>query len=305
VRPIVEIVIQRRVDQGRAEWPVVIERTVSGSFLTVRSEGTLALDAQTLRAAADPRAYGSLLGQALFQGHVLRAFDRALSESATGPRVLLTVEASELQSIHWERLCAPLDGDTWSLISRDQRVPFSFYLPSTTDRRFPTIGRRDLRALVLVASPHAPRFPQVQPFDVAAAVAAATGGLGAIESKVLAFEGGGGTQPARLLPGAAGPPTLDELCRLLTEEHFSLLHIVCHGWYNSAKHETILYLANPDNSVAPVPSSTIIERLRAIQGPRGLPHFALLSSCESAVPDIDAGSLSGLAQRLVRDLGMR
>ena len=38
-------------------------------------------------------------------------------------------------------------------------------------------------------------------------------------------------------------------------------------------------------------------------GARGLPHFAFLATCESASPQAE-GALGGLAQRLVRDLGM-
>ncbi|MFB2920620.1 hypothetical protein [Aerosakkonema funiforme] len=31
----------------------------------------------------------------------------------------------------WERLCAPIDSDGgWNLLARDQRVPFSLYIPT-------------------------------------------------------------------------------------------------------------------------------------------------------------------------------
>ncbi|MEH2113502.1 nSTAND1 domain-containing NTPase [Nostoc sp.] len=40
-----------------------------------------------------------------------------------------------------------------------------------------------------------------------------------------------------------------------------------------------------------------------LRGARGLPHFTFLCTCESASPDAE-GSLGGLGQRLVRDLGM-
>ena len=49
-------------------------------------------------------------------------------------------------------MCAPFD-DGWDFLALNQRAPFSLYLPSLTDRRFPPIGRRDLRALMVVASP--------------------------------------------------------------------------------------------------------------------------------------------------------
>ena len=82
------------------------------------------------------------------------ALARARAETADDDRlrILLTVEDEELRSLRWERLCAPFDGG-WDLLALHQEAPFSLYLPSITDRRFPPIGRRDLRALIVAASP--------------------------------------------------------------------------------------------------------------------------------------------------------
>src|SRR5262249_44485033 len=121
-------------------------------------------------------------------------------------------------------------------------------------------------------------------------IAGVRAALGAIPCDVLAA-----------VDGAVGPATLDALCERITAEQYTLLHVVGHGQYKSD--ETILYLAKADNQVDPVTATGLLERLGQLVGARGLPHFAFLSTCESAVPEAE-GALGGLAQRLVRDLGM-
>lgn len=96
-------------------------------------------------------------------------FIRAFSESSERLRVLLCIEADDLRPPRWERLGAPIDGGRGPL-AQNQRTPFSLYIPSTTDRRFPPACRRDLRALLLVASPDSGRYG-LAPFDVEATVA--------------------------------------------------------------------------------------------------------------------------------------
>ena len=284
-----EITIQRKSGDG---WPVVVEHSKAGVFLPVRSEGLLQLDQIELRMQTGPLDYGILLGQALFRDDVRDAFARARAESADNLRVLLFVEADDLRTLRWERLCAPLNG-TWDFLALDQRVPFSLYLPSITDRRFPPIGRRDLRALILVASPEdSKKDYHLDPFDVADAVSSVRAALGEIPCDVLA-----------MVEGAVGLPTLDTLCKRITAEQYTLLHFVCHGRYKRKDRETILYLAGADNQVDPVAGTRLLERLRRLRGARGLPHFVFLATCESASPEAE-GALGGLAQRLVRELGM-
>src|SRR5262249_37264276 len=94
----------------------------------------------------------------------------------------------------------------------------------------------------------------------------------------------------------------DALCERITAEQYTLLHIVGHGQY-SLGGETILFLATADSQVDPVAATRLLDRFGKLHGARGLPHFAFLSTCESAVPEAE-GALGGLAQRLVRDLGM-
>ena len=116
--------------------------------------------------------------------------------------------------------------------------------------------------------------------------------LGQISSTVLAAT-----------PEADGPPTLNELCQRIVTEPYTLLHILAHGKFAASADETYLYLANDQNGTEPVKASELIERLEQLQGARGLPHLTFLATCESAVPEAE-GSMGGLAQRLVRELGM-
>ena len=286
-----EITVQRKLGDS---WPVVVEQSASGVFLPVRHEGTLQLDPVELNSQLTPRDYGTVLGKSLFRDEVRDAFVQALTKSDDQLHVLLFVEDAELRKYRWERLCAPLDG-RWDFLGLNQRVPFSLYLPSVTDHRFPPIGRRDLRTLILVASPQDPENKfHLAPFDAAATVAGVRGALGEIQADVLAA-----------VEGASGPPTLDAFCERITAERYTLLHIVCHGCYKSDTTETILFLAKPDGTVDPVAGTRLLERLGQLRGARGLPHFAFLSACESAVPEASA-ALGGLAQRLVHDseLGM-
>jgi len=235
--------------------------------------------------------YGILLGQTLFRDGIRDASVQALSKTDGQLHVLLFVEADDLRGLRWERLCAPLDG-RWDFLSLDQRVPFCLYLPSVTDRRFPPIGRLDLRALILAASPTGLEQYRLPAFDVGAAVSSIRAALGEIPSTVLC-EG----------EGAIGPPTLDTLCDRITAEAFTLLHVVCHGRFQPGERETILYLAGANGQVDPVTATRLLDRLGKLRGARGLPQFAFLSTCESAVPEA-GGALAGLAQRLVRELGM-
>ena len=180
---ILEITIQRRAGQVA---PVVAEYRQSGG-LPVRNEGRLELAAEDLLVHGTPLDYGRTLGKALFRDDVRDAFARALAQAGERLHVLLFVEDETLTAWHWERLCAPLDG-SWDFLSLNQRTPFSLYLPSVTDRRFPPIGRRDLRALIIAASPGdlEQRFGLKQ-FDVASAVAGVRAGLGDIRHTVLAL----------------------------------------------------------------------------------------------------------------------
>jgi tetratricopeptide (TPR) repeat protein len=295
-----EITIQRKSDDY---WPMVV-RVKNLDGLTTQAKGRFQLsedDFQELTEAQDnEKEYGTLLGKQLFREDVRETFIRNLSKSSQDCplRIMLSNETDdkdELRKLHWERLCAPIDADgTWNLLARDQRVPYSQYISTIIDRPFPPIGRNDLRALVLVASPSNLGKYQLDPFDVEAAVSSVRGALGEIPCAVLANN----------IDGAIGPPTLEELSKQLTnaQEPYTLLHFVCHGRV-LPDGETALYWAKEDNQLKQVTGTQLLEELGYIGGQRHLPHFAFLCTCESAAPRAE-GAFGGLAQRLVRDLGM-
>ena len=206
-----EITIQRKSTVG---WPVVVEQSAPGQFLPMRIEGLLQLDLEILRAQRTPLDYGTALGQALFAGPVRDAFVQALAASGNALRVLLCVEDDGLKTLHWQRLCGPLDGG-WSFLSLQQRTLFSLYLPAVTDRRFPTIGRLDLRALVVVASPAGLEKYGLQPFDAAETVTTLAKALGAIPCDFLAdIRRGRAAHSRRLLRAYRGRALYARACRL-------------------------------------------------------------------------------------------
>lgn len=293
---IFEITIQHKTDEKG--WPIVVEQNQLEDSLPIRKNGLLRLNITELQSQPTRLDYGTFLGKALFQEEIRDAFIHALADSNDKLRVLLFVEADDLKSLHWERLSAPLDGK-WQFLLADQRLLYSLYLPSVTDRRFPPIGRRDLRALLLIANPPGLEQYSLPPFDEATLVANIRTNLGKIPCDVL------GT-----VADAVGPPTLNALCEQITAQPYTLLHIVSHGKYVQRRGETVLYWAkskdeidDEQNQVDLVFTTRLIERLGKLQGAKGLPHFVFLGACESAVSNGE-NSLGGLGQRLVQELGM-
>lgn len=288
-----QITLQNRTRDG---YPVVVQYSQADRF-EVRAEGRVPMDEDfilDLATCDDPAAYGRMLGEALFQGRIRDAFSRARAGSEDRLHVLLCVEATELRALRWERLQAPIDAATWDFLALDQRAPFSMYTPSGTDRRFRAFGQRDLRLLIVVASPLQLEAYGLDPFPALQVARRLAEAAHPLPIATLAAEA---DAPARL-----GPPTIDALCQALTEQPFTLLHIVCHGQLRSDG-ETVLYLADEAGHVKPISATQLIARLSRLRGDFGLPHFVFLAACESAHPQAE-GALGGLGQRLVRELGM-
>ena len=293
-----KITVQRKFAAG---WPIVVEYSRADALSPIRSDGVLKFgdkSVEELKSLLEqPREYGVRLGIALFDGEdqdgrkrVRDAFVGARQESDR-LRVLLCIEADDLRDLRWERLAAPIDGGDWDVLVLNQRTPFSLHIPSNTDRRFPPIGRRDLRALLLVASPKDSDVYNLKLFNVPDTVAGVRSALGEIPCDVLAN-----------IDGAIGPPSLDALCARLTDRsgRYTLLHVVCHGKVIEAGAETVVYWANADNLTEKVTAIALVERLSRFDR---LPYFAFLAACESASAQAEA-ALGGLAQSVVRKLGM-
>ena len=284
---ILELTIQSTTSD--ASYRLVAEWMRPGE-LPVRRERRFDLDTEHLAEQLDPVRYGTALGQLVFADGVRELFAQARTNDPL--QVLLAVEARALQSLRWERLAAPFDGDRWQLLGQNQRTPFSLYLPSASDRRFPPFGRPELRALVVVASPPADNRFGLSPFDEAHAIDTVLAGLGEIPSRVLGKD-----------PRAIGPPTITELIKQLTAERYTLMHVVAHGAFSSATGETAVFLDGNDGKPRLVKATPMIDRLRDLGATHGLPHLAFLAVCDSAKPEAE-DALGGLGQRLVRELGM-
>lgn len=282
-----EVTVQERTDSG---WKVVAEWT-SPETLPVRTEGRLQLDLEALDTEGDPRRYGTLLAQGLWgDAKVWSLFERAREKAESRLHVFLVIEDPELMRRRWERLCASGDDDPNFLVL-DQRTPFSLYIPSSIAGTFPPIGRADMRALVCVASPKSLDRFQLTQFDAAATVDTVRRALGGIPFDVLGA-----------VDGSMGPPTLDALSEQLTAKTYALLHLVCHGLLGNDG-ETTIFLADDARQADPITATLFLDRLSGLGGKGGLPRLIFLGTCMSAAPEAE-GALGGLAQRLVRKLGI-
>jgi hypothetical protein len=91
-------------------WPVTVDDPS-------KTRGTLRLDLRTLWPSLPGGVTpGRRLGEALFRGAVREAYEQALEESREQEgvlRVLLVVEAEDLQLLPWEDLKAPRAGGEW------------------------------------------------------------------------------------------------------------------------------------------------------------------------------------------------
>jgi WD40 repeat protein len=284
-----------------------------------RCDGSVTLDPlQFSSSGLSPVEYGLKLGQAVFQGDLADLFVQALSDrSDKRLRVILSVEDPALRTLRWERLSAPFadaDGKAhWHSLAVDRRTPFSLSPPTAVDSRFPPVQPQDWRALVLAASPDCPDAQacagqldcpdgleayNLRPFCVAEAVRSVSDAL---------REAGDTIVPCDVLAWKIDGdlPTLSALKAALIQQPYAFLHIVCHGQVSKDEADTILYLADERNCVQPVAGSELIRQLSLIGSDLGLPNLIFLSSCQTATSvSIEKGALPGLAERLVRELGI-
>ncbi|MBD2494298.1 hypothetical protein [Nostoc sp. FACHB-280] len=109
-----EITIQSKSSNG---WPIVI-RCKQPDGLTLHSRGILQLGEEDFYKLTEKqeneKEYGILLGKHLFRDNVRDTFLRVLPKSSHDCplRILLSIEAAdrdEIRTLHWERLCAPID----------------------------------------------------------------------------------------------------------------------------------------------------------------------------------------------------
>jgi hypothetical protein len=126
------LVVRARQDDGYA---VMWTEHVPGSTLDIRGEGRLVIDPQATLTSASAREYGVRLGQALFTGATLEGWLQARARGRERLHVVLEIEAPELRTLRWERLCAPF-GEAWDFLRCDQRTPFTLRVASQSDRAY-------------------------------------------------------------------------------------------------------------------------------------------------------------------------
>jgi WD40 repeat protein len=302
--------------EGETSQPALAAGTKVSARLKLDVNGIRQLPVRDLD---DLRAYGRILGEAVFVGDVRSVFHKIVNRVPDDDvlHVSLSVEDVELRSLRWERLQCPediLQDSPWQFLHLFQKTAYVLDLRSAVDRPYPSISRVGLKALVVVADMGPTRPYKLTEFNAPDAVVGIRAALGKdIECHVLASSG------ESQLPNVDGLPTLDEICRWLTRERFAILHVVCHGEFKQweepgpdgkpvSKSDTFLYLRKPgeidptrkDDHVARVSGTDFLQRLRQLQA---LPHLTFLCSCSSASTEAEQG-LGGLGQRLVRELAM-
>ncbi len=135
----------------RDAYRVIAETSEPGLAASTRVDEPFVLDQaslpiiRTLGASFDAAlAYGTALGNAVFVGKVGESMQRVQSRADQAGEVLhvlLAIEDADLIPLRWERLCGRLDGG-WQFLRLQQRTPFSFYLPSENDKRYPDWKRQ-------------------------------------------------------------------------------------------------------------------------------------------------------------------
>ncbi|MDJ1185415.1 CHAT domain-containing protein [Roseofilum casamattae] len=236
--------------------------------------------------------YGTYLGHALFQERLRDFFKSAFQSSQNLMKVALSVEvddgddAYQLRSLHWERLCVPLDG-SWQYLALDGRLPFGYHVPmGNLDRQYSPIQKSNLRGLIVIANPKDLNSQyELAPIDVETTVQGIRAAFGDIPCDILAND----------CSDAVGLPTLGEVCDRLNSANppYTLLHVISHGSID-ARGNTILYWSDEQDRVEPIRGEYLVDRLRIAHN---LPHLIFLCCCSSA------SYYGGLAQNLIQVLG--
>jgi hypothetical protein len=283
---------------GVAEFPVTaLYRAAEERNLAVQRAGGVfrhaePLQRQLLNTALDHRGYGLALGRAVFDGPIRELFTAALADTPSGEslHVLLSLEAEPLRELRWERLVGPFgtaEAD-WDFLTLNQRTTLAVYVAGATHQKFPPVGLGAINVLLVVASPTA--ASDAPPFDIPGAVAAVAGGLG-----------GQVTVLARGVPGASGPPTLEQVLTHLTRGGLTVLHVVAHGTRPRGARDFCLILEKSDGAADRVPGAVLMAALQRLPGGKA-PYLTFLCACDSASPGLAAHDR--FADRLARDLAL-
>ena len=243
--------------------------------------------------ASNPEVYGQLIGEALFT-ESLRALLKETLLTTEHIRMFLVVEAPELKSLHWERAYFPDETGQWLSFAQDQRILFSLYDRAHSERHYPRFVQRELKTLVVINSPHSDYVnagsESFSPFDTHELSAQLANINSALPVTVAA--------PAIL--SVAPSNTWAAMTEALNKSQHHILHIICHGYYDSEREESYLVFQSEDRKLQAISTKRFVKDLQKISP---LPHLIFLSSCDSAHPDAVGDSHGQFAQSIRQSLG--
>jgi hypothetical protein len=222
----------------------------------------------------NPRTYGQTLGKQLFEGTALGTqlleLLTALDSRGARWRLRIRLDDPTLETLRWERLCLPKNGD-WSPIGSAGDSPFSRFVPVTDWKSAAPIASRPVQVLLIYASPANLanlNLPAIPPIERDAIRTAFTGSPGVqVSITELASDG-----PTR--------PTVAALREALTSAP-AIVHVLCHGTTGPAGSALILERDNGD--ARGVDPATLRDAFRGAATP---PRLVVLSACESAAATI-------------------
>jgi tetratricopeptide (TPR) repeat protein len=235
-----------------------------------------------LALAGNLDSYARKLTDDFFRDPGVREVFQVARASADGGNAALCVrldidpDAEELQGVYWELLQDP---DRHAPLFTGERIYFSRYLSSGFMRPIEMRKKKDLNALVFIASPtDLDEQSRLMHIDVKKEFGHAKAGLKSIRTRL--YDG--------------GAATLDGLIDAVSEHKPAILYVVCHG--QMLRDEPFLLLEDTDRRKAIIPGQELVDRLVNLENP---PLMVVLTSCESAGYDTAGRMRSALGPRLV------
>lgn len=234
----------------------------SGSF-------PFGLDIVALKGFLDGREiveYGQILSEQVFSEKVAK---KNFTEYVTSAyrlgyplriQITCTGESPDLHEIVWEALCNPEDNQ---LLTTDENVWFSRYLPSQDKRPVLPTTPNQIRAVVAASNPDNLTNYKFDPVDVDGEISRAKESIGAIRT--------------RLLPDKQRRVTLKHLIDEI-RDGVEIVYLACHGLIND-NGEPLLILEDDHGNYCGVKGTELVSEIKKLIN---LPRLIVLASCESA-----------------------
>jgi hypothetical protein len=224
MNPELEISLSPR---GAGQYRASFRLRKPGAAAPTEVQETVTFNAADLNgAAADPPAYGTALGRALFGPTVLRDawVDACAAAGQSALRVRLSLDTDDLvlRRARWEAIGDPRTGRP--LLLADQGIWFSRVLDSADPRPVRIRTKPALRVLVAVAAP-----PDLENLRLGGRTFA-SGDLVAAEEEIAAVRAAlrPMTGAIDVLPAGGQQPTVDNILRCL-RTGVDLFYLVAHG----------------------------------------------------------------------------